>query len=223
MFNHDETAALASLQALAGLTADACRPRKAGAMRIGWAILWILCGIVTLIAAVLASRSKRWLYAGRAAVAQLFIIGGALAHVVNLVTHANYASFADPALFAWVTHTWRTVVPPNHVALIGLLAVFEATAGGLIISGGRRTQFGYLAVIAFYLALWLFGWIETVWCIVMIPVMVLLLLAERHAAAAAPCADAGGQPAAGTSRNAQAHSARPLRGGDSLRAGTGAA
>ena len=113
------------------------------AMGIGWSILWTFCGIVTLIAAVLASRSKRWRYAGRAAVGVLFIIGGALAHVVNLATHANYASFADPALFGWVTHAWRTVVPPNHVVLIGLLAVFEAAVGALIISGGRRTQFGY--------------------------------------------------------------------------------
>jgi hypothetical protein len=151
-------------------------------MGAGWAILWTVCGIVTLIAAVLASRGKRWRYVGRAAVGVLFIAGGALAHVVNLVTHASYASFADPALFAWVTHTWRIVVPPHHVALIGLLAVFEAAVGALVISGGRRTQVGYAAVIAFYLALWLFGWIETVWCIVMIPAMVLLLLAERHAA-----------------------------------------
>jgi hypothetical protein len=114
----------------------------------------------------------------------LFIIGGALAHVVNLATHANYASFADPALFGWVVHTWRTVVPPNHVVLIGVLAVFEIAAGALVISGGRRTQFGYAAIIAFYLALWLFGWIETVWCLVMIPAMVMLLLAERRAATA---------------------------------------
>jgi len=175
-------------------------------MGIGWAILWTLCGIATLIAAVLAGRSKRWRYAGRAAVGVLFIIGGALAHVVNLVTHANYASFADPALFAWVTHTWRTVVPPNHVVLIGLLAAFEAAVGALVISGGRRTQFGYAGVIAFYLALWLFGWIEAIWCIVMIPAMVLLLLAERRAApAATPSAEAAGQPTADLGKHAAAH------------------
>ena len=175
-------------------------------MGIGWSILWTFCGIVTLIAAVLASRSKRWRYAGRAAVGVLFIIGGALAHVVNLATHANYASFADPALFGWVTHAWRTVVPPNHVVLIGLLAVFEAAVGALIISGRRRTQFGYAAVIAFYLALWLFGWIETVWCIVMIPAMMLLLLAERHAATTAtPSAGDEGHPTADAGRQAAAH------------------
>lgn len=151
-------------------------------MGIGWAILWTLCGSMTLTAAVLASQSRRWRYVGRAAVGVLFILGGALAHVMNLATHASYRSFADPALFAWVTQTWRTVVPPNQGLLIGLLAVFEAAVGVLAISGGRRTQVGYVAVIAFYLALWLFGWIETLWCLVMIPAMVLLLLAERHAA-----------------------------------------
>jgi hypothetical protein len=44
-------------------------------------------------------------------------------------------------------------VVPNHILFIGLLAVFEATAGVLTISGGRKTQLGYLAVIAFYLVL----------------------------------------------------------------------
>jgi hypothetical protein len=167
-------------------------------MGIGWAILWTLCGIATLPAAVLAGRSRRWRYLGRAAVGVLFIFGGALAHLVNLVTNASYASFADPALFAWVRDVWRTVVPPSHLVVIGLLAIFEAAVGVLVISDGRRTQLGYAAVIAFYLALWLFGWIETVWCIVMIPAMVLLLLAERRAAAAAAAASAraGGQPAA---------------------------
>jgi hypothetical protein len=47
---------------------------------------------------------------------------------------------------------------------------------------GRRTQLGYVGVIGFYLARWLFGWIETVWCIIMLPLMVLLLRAERRAA-----------------------------------------
>jgi uncharacterized membrane protein len=177
-------------------------------MGIGWAILWTLCGIATLVAAVLASRSKRWRYVGRTAVGVLFIIGGALAHVVNLVTNANYANFADPALFAWVTHTWRTVVPPNQVVLISLLAVFEVTVGALVVSGGRRTQFGYAGIIAFYLALWLFGWIEAIWCIVMIPAMVLLLLAERHAATeAVPSAEAEGQPVADIGRHTEAHTA----------------
>ena len=147
-------------------------------------ILWLVCGAATIIAAVLASRSRQARYLGRAAVGVLFIAGGALLHVINLATGGDYAGFADPAHFAWVTHAWNVVVVPGHVPLIGLLALFEATAGVLVLSGGRRTQLGYLAVIAFYLALWLFGWIETAWVLIMLPAMLLLLRAERRAAPA---------------------------------------
>ena len=147
-------------------------------------ILWLVCGAATIIAAVLADRSRRAQYLGRTAVGVLFIAGGALLHVINLATGTDYAGFADAAHFAWVTHAWNVVLVPNHVLLIGLLALFEATAGVLVLSGGRRTELGYLAVIAFYLALWPFGWIETVWVLIMLPAMLLLLRAERRAAPA---------------------------------------
>ena len=149
-------------------------------------ILWVACGVATIIAGVLAGRSRRARYVGRAAVGVLFVFGGALLHVINLATGASYAGFADPAHFAWVMHAWRAVVAPNTVLFITLLAVFEAIVGALVLSGGRRTQLGYACVIGFYLALWLFGWIETVWCLIMLPPMLLLLRAERRAAAAPP-------------------------------------
>jgi hypothetical protein len=164
--------------------------RKEAAMGVMWQILWLACGVATIVAAVLANRSRRARLIGRAAVGVLFIVGGALLHVVNLATGVDYAGFADPAHFAWVTDAWRAVVGPNQVLFIGLLVVFEATVGMLTISGGRRTQLGLIGVIAFYCALWLFGWIETVWCVVMLPFMVLLLQAERrNAAAPAPIDD----------------------------------
>jgi len=151
---------------------------------IVWPIVWLVCGATTIVAAVLANRSRRARYVGRAAVGVLFILGGALVHVINLATGLDYTGFADPAHFAWVTDTWRTVVGPNQGLYIGLLVVFELTVGALTISGGRRTQLGLIGVIGFYLALWLFGWFETVWCVVMIVPMLLLLRAERRAAAA---------------------------------------
>ncbi|MGV1009789.1 MAG: hypothetical protein ACOYBY_14440 [Dermatophilaceae bacterium] len=147
-------------------------------------LLWVACGLATLVAAVLAARSRAARYVGRVAVALLFLVGGALLHVVNLATGIDYAGFADPAHFAWVTDAWRSVVAPNQALFIGLLVVFEAAMGVLVISGGRRTQVGYVGVIAFYLALWLFGWIETVWCLLMLVPMWLLLRAERQATSA---------------------------------------
>ena len=114
-------------------------------------------GVTTIIAAVLATRSRRWRYIGRAAVGALFVLGGALVNASYLASGADYAGFADTAHFAWVTDAWRAVVAPNVVPWISLLVVFEATVGALILSGGRRTQLGYVGVIGFYLALWLFG------------------------------------------------------------------
>lgn len=154
-------------------------------MEIGpWEIFWLACGITTAIAGVLASRSKRWLYIGRAAVGALFLLGGALFNLITLVSGGDYAGFADTAHFDWVTDAWRAVVAPNQALFIGLLVAFEATVGALILSGGGRTQLGYVSVIGFYLALWLFGGFQLVWSIIMLPFMVLLLRAERRATTA---------------------------------------
>lgn len=154
--------------------------------------LWVVCGIATIIAGMLATRSRRWMYLGRGAVGVLFLVGGALLHAINIATDGDYTDFADPAHFGWVTDAWRAVVPANQDLLIGLLALFEATVGVLVLSGKRRTQLGYVGVIAFYAALWIFGWFETIWVILMLPPMVLLLRAERRpqaSAAIAPPAD----------------------------------
>lgn len=64
---------------------------------------------------------------------------------------------------------------------IGLLTVFEAAVGILVLSGGRRAQLGYAATLAFYLALTLFGGIQLTWFVVMLAPMLLLLRAERRA------------------------------------------
>jgi hypothetical protein len=122
---------------------------------------------------------------GRAAVAVLFIVGGALLHVINLATGADYSGFADPAVSNWVTQTWESVVVPNAGLFIGLLAAFEAAVGVLALTGGRGTQVAYIGVIAFYSLLWIFG-PEILFVLVMLPAMLVLLRAERHAAVAPP-------------------------------------
>lgn len=147
-----------------------------------WPILWSICGLVTIVAGVLAGRSDTWRHVGRAATGVLFVIGGALMHVVTLATGGDYAGFADPAHFQWTTDAWRAVVAPNQLLFIGLLIAFEATVGLLTIGGGRWTQAGLIAVMAFYSLLWLFGAIETVFVLVMLVPMWLLLRAERRAA-----------------------------------------
>jgi hypothetical protein len=65
--------------------------------------------------------------------------------------------------------------------LIGLLVAFEALVGLLLLRGGHGTQPGYTAAIAFHTLLWLFGWFEAVYCLLMLPTLVLLLRAEHYA------------------------------------------
>jgi len=145
-------------------------------------IVWTACVVGAVVAAVLAGRSRRARLAGRIAVGVLMLVGGALFNLVQLLLGNDYSGFADPSPFGWVTDAWEAVVPANHVALIGLLVLFEATVGVLVLSGGRRTQLGYIAAIAFHALLWLFGWFEVVYVVLVLPVLVLLLRAERRAA-----------------------------------------
>ena len=147
--------------------------------------LWLVCVVATLVGAVLAVRREVGLHVGRIAVGLLFVFGGALLHVINLVGGDDYSGFADPAHFDWVTRAWRAVVPPHHVLLIGLLVAFEATAGVLVVAGGRWTRLGYLAVIAFHLLLWPFGWFETIYVLIMLPPLLVLLERERRLAGCA--------------------------------------
>ena len=161
-------------------------------MDIGyWPLLWSACGLVTITAALGASKEDGWRRVGRAATAVLFVVGGALTHIVTLATGGNYASFADPAPFQWTTDAWRAVVAPNQVLFIGMLLVFEAVVGVLALTGGRFTQLGYMGIIAFYSLLWLFGPVETVFVLVMFGPMWLLLRAERRAATMSPGHEAG--------------------------------
>jgi hypothetical protein len=145
-------------------------------------IFWVACVATAIVASVLAIWSRWARYVGRVAVGVLMLLGGATFNAMNLVFGETYADFADQAHFAWVTSAWRAVVAPNHLLFIGLLVAFEAVVGVLILSGGRRTQVGLVAAIGFHLALWLFGWGVTIYSLVMLPVLVVLLWAERRAA-----------------------------------------
>src|SRR5829696_4156075 len=147
-------------------------------------IFWVLCVATAIVASVLANWRPRARYIGRVAVGVLMLLGGAVFNAVNLAL-GDYASFADQAHFGWVTDAWRAVVAPNQYLFIGLLVIFEAVVGVLILSGGRRTQLGLIGAIGFHLALWLFGWGVTIYALIMVPALNSLLRAERRAAVSA--------------------------------------
>jgi len=146
-------------------------------------VFWSACVLAAVVAA-LASRHRWARQLGRIAVGSLMLFGGALFNAVNLATGGDYAAFADNAHFDWITTAWRAVVAPNQPIFIGLLVLYEAAVGVLILLGGRRTQLGYVGAIGFHLALWLFGWFVTIYTLIIVPALVLLLLAERRAARA---------------------------------------
>jgi hypothetical protein len=146
------------------------------------AIFWGTFGVATFIACLLAGRGRRARLVARALWGVDMLIGGAVLNTVLLATGTDYSAFMDGAWFRWVTDTWHAVVAPHQVLWIGLLILFEAAVGVLILSGGRRTQLGLLATIAFHVALCVMGWGVTLYALPMLLALALLLRAERRAA-----------------------------------------
>lgn len=144
-------------------------------------IMWLVLGGVAFVAALRAGRSPRAMLVGRWAVGILMILFGAVVNTIYLVVDpAYYADFADPSPFAFVRNTWATLVVPNTSFFISLLVVFEAIVGALVLTGGRRTQAGLVALMAFHVGQLAFGGVMWIWAPVMFATFWLLLRAERQ-------------------------------------------
>jgi hypothetical protein len=144
-------------------------------------VAWLVLGVIIVVAAARAEHSARARRVGRMAFAALYIGAGALVNAYYLLSGSDYADFADTAHFAFVRDTWASLVVPHHTLFIGLLVAFELTVGLLALSGGRRVQVALAAAMAMHIALPVFGWIFTVWSLVMLPAFALLLRAEHRA------------------------------------------
>src|SRR4029450_4549930 len=145
-------------------------------------VFWMTFGVATVVACLLSSRSRRAMLIARVLVGMVMLVGGALLNTAFLLAGNDYSVFMDASWFPWVTEIWRAVVPPNHVLLIGLLILFEAAVGVLILIGGRMTQLGLAGAIGFHLALCVMGWGVTLYAIAMLAAPALVLRAERCAA-----------------------------------------
>lgn len=143
-------------------------------------LIWVACAVVIIAAAVRARHSRRATRTGRWAVGLLYLAAGALVNAVFLATGEDYAEFADASYIPFVRDTWGSLVVPNHYVFISLLIVFETAVGLLALAGAGRTQLGYVAAIAFHVALLSFGWGFYLWSIPMIGALGLLLRAERQ-------------------------------------------
>jgi hypothetical protein len=175
-------------------------------MELVFEIVFFALAIPAFIADVLAGVSDRARRIGRINTGLLMLLGGAAVNAISLAVGVDYTDFADDAKFSWVTDAWRAVVPAHDVLLIGLLVAFEATVGVMILFGGRLAQVGLVGAIAFHVCLALFfSWFFTVYGLAMLLPLVMLLRAERRAAAARahpPTAARGADGQVGASRRA---------------------
>jgi hypothetical protein len=144
-------------------------------------IMWLILGGVTFVAALRAHKSRRAMHLARAALGVLFIAFGAVVNAIYLALgNGYYADFADASPYPFVRDTWHSLVLPHQGVFITLLIVFEATAGVLVLCGGRWTQLGLLGLIGFHIGQLAFGGVLWPWATVMLVALVLLLQAERH-------------------------------------------
>ncbi|HEY9343969.1 MAG TPA: hypothetical protein VIQ53_01600 [Inquilinus sp.] len=101
---------------------------------------------------------------------------GACVHVyLALTTPDSYRPFADGALFGWVYDGWQNIFMADPTLWALLLAAAELTIAVLLVKSPRA---GYVAVIAFHLALMCFGWGFWLWSV---PALCFAIPAARHA------------------------------------------
>lgn len=155
-------------------------------------IMWLVLGGLAFVAALRAGRSRRAMEVGRWTVGVLFIGFGAAVNAVYLAAGSDYYQhFAEPSPFPFVRNTWESLVLPNQGFFISLLIMAEATAGILVLCGGRWTQIGLLAFIGFHVGQLAFGGVLWIWAPLMLVTLTLLLRAERQSYTT----PASGQPA----------------------------
>ena len=143
--------------------------------------MWLVLGATVVVASLRAERSERARLVARVALGVLFLVFGAIVNVVYLVTDwDSFAAFGEMSQFAFVRETWASLVVPNTGFFIGLLILGEATAGILVLRGGRRLEVGLMLLLAFHVGLLFFGWWLWLYAVPMLGALTLLLRAQRR-------------------------------------------
>ncbi len=144
-------------------------------------IMWLVLGATVIVASLFAGRSDRARLVARVALGVLFLVFGAMVNVIYLATDwDSFAEFGEMSQFTFVSDTWASLVAPNTGVFIGLLIAGEATAGILVLCGGRWVQAGLVMLLAFHVGLLFFGWWLWLYAVPMLGALTLLLRAERQ-------------------------------------------
>jgi hypothetical protein len=141
-------------------------------------VAWAVLGLVVVGGALLAHRSRTAYNVAIGALALLYLPAGAAVHAWYLATDVTYSGFADWSWSSFVTDTWESLVVPHDWVFIGLLIVFEATVGVLVLVPGRPRRVALVLIMAFHVGLLSFGWVYLVWVVPMVAALALLLRAE---------------------------------------------
>lgn len=108
----------------------------------------------------------------------LLFVGGAVVHLsLASFNPSGYDAFADGSLFEFVRLGWREIFMSDPSAWALLLAWGEAVLGALLMLGGTPARWGYAGVIAFHVALMLFGWGFWMWSV---PALIFLVWLARR-------------------------------------------
>ena len=145
-------------------------------VQIGWLVL----GATVVVAAARAGHSPRAYRVAVLALAALMLLGGAAVNVWWLLRGSSYDSFADGSSFELVRSTWQSLVLPSEVFFIGLLIVFEATTGVLVLLGGLARDVALWALVAFFVAVLSFSPWYLLWSVPMIAALVRLWAVGRR-------------------------------------------
>jgi hypothetical protein len=145
-------------------------------------IMWLVLGATVMVASLHADRSQRARLVARIALGVLFLVFGAMVNAIYLVTAwDSFAAFGEMSQIAFVRDTWASLFVTNTGLFIGLLIAGEATAGILVLFGGRPMQAGLVMLMAFHLGLLFFGWWLWLYAVPILGALSLLLRAElRH-------------------------------------------
>jgi len=147
------------------------------------AVVWLVLGVTITVTGLRARHHERSRRVAVVAVAVMWVVGGALVNLLTLVEGGDYAGFADGSPSAFVTDTWESLVVPHAAVFIGLLVVFEAVVGLLVLVPGRTRQVALGLLVAFDVLLVSFGWGFLLWTLPVTAGLLGLWRAERSRAA----------------------------------------
>lgn len=136
------------------------------------AVGWVLTGLTIVVTGVLAGGSPRALRLGLAAVAFSLAGLGAVGLAVLIATDADLTAVAAASYLPVVRDTLGVPGSPLVSVAIALLIAYQATAGLMILFGGRWVEAGLAAAIGIQLGLLALAW----WAFLVSPLVIIGLV-----------------------------------------------